>query len=204
MKRDAWYAAIAAAGLCSAAALYGLITAPSIADPNITLARPKLTASLPSPPTPSLNEETLANAQTILRESDPFVARAEGGSSTALSLVKPKLGAPVQFSVPDEAGAVATVAPAPATPPTLQPQAAIPQAPVPQGTPTPPPTSGSLTLRGVFPSPTGGRALVAMPDGQVVSVGVGGIVGGWRVLQIQQGAIRLGRGQRAILLAMPR
>ena len=201
MKRDAWYAAIAAAGLCSAAALYGLITAPSIADPDVTLSRSKLTASLPSPPKPSLNKETLANAQTILRESDPFVARAESSSGNTLSLVKPKLGAPVRFSVPDEPGSVATVAPAP--PPTLQPQATIPQAPVPQGT-TPPPANGSLTLRGVFPSPTGGRALVAMPDGQVVSVGVGGVVGGWRVLQIQQGAIRLGRGQRAILLAMPR
>jgi len=47
---------------------------------------------------------------------------------------------------------------------------------------------GSLTLRGVFPSATGGRAMVAMPDGRIVNVVVGGVVGGWRVLEIRQGA----------------
>ena len=197
MKRDAWYAAIAAAGLCCAAGLYGLIAAPSLADPTVTIPRSKLTAALPSPPKPSDSGDTLAKAQTILRERDPFVERADGESSTASGLELPKLGLPVQFSNPEEKATV-TADPGP-----LRPVATIPQTPVPQET-AQPRTQGNLTLRGVFPSPNGGRALVAMPDGRVVSVGVGGIVGGWRVLQIQQGAIRLGRGQRAILLAMPR
>jgi len=196
VKRDAWYAAIAAAGLCCAAGIYGLIAAPSLADPDVTIPRSKLTAALPSPPKAPATDEVLAQAKIILRERDPFIERADG-SSTASGLDLPKLGLPVQFSDPE---AQATVEPNTGA---LQPVATIPQTPVPQQT-TQPAAQGNLTLRGVFPSPNGGRALVAMPDGRVVSVGVGGIVGGWRVLQIQQGAIRLGRGQRAILLAMPR
>ena len=208
MKRDAWYAAIAAFGLCAAAAGYALISAAKLADPDVTLDRPKLTASLPSPPQHFDDSSILETAQLILREHDPFTERSSDETAGSRGLSLPKLGAPVRFSVPDESGTVTAAAPAPAPPRTLQPQSAIPQAPVPPAprTPTQPPqpARGSLTLRGVFPTPSGGRALVALPNGQVVSVGIGGTVGGWRVLQIQQGAIRLGRGQRAILLAMPR
>lgn len=198
MMRDAWYAAIAAAALCAAAAAYALVKAPKLADPNIRLQNAQITASLPSPPPPIQHGETLRAAQAILTESDPFTQRDSGSETRLRGLELPRLGRPVQFSAPDESVAVS---PAP-----LQPAAQAPPAPLPQDVPREqaPKPQGSLTLRGVYPSPTGGRALVAMPDGGVVSVGVGGVVGGWRVLQIQQGAIRLGRGQRVILLAMPR
>lgn len=197
MKRDAWYAAIAAAGLSAAAALYGLVAAPELADPEVSLPRQKLTASLPSPPDPVDHGDVLGKALEILKERDPFVKRAEGESATARGLELPKLGPPVRFSEPGENATVTSVAPSPV--PEAQPAPAAAQQPE-----QPAPSRGQLTLRGVFPSPGGGRALVAMPDGSMVSVGVGGNVGGWRVLQVQQGAIRLGRGQRTILLAMPR
>lgn len=204
MKKDAWYAAIAAAGLFSAAGLYGIWAAPEIANPKISTPRTKLTASLPSPPAFAVNQDVIANAKTILRERDPFVARTADSVGNSRGLNLPKLAPPVRFSDPGER---ATVAAVPAEPtsrpaPTLTPQSQSPAAPVPAQTTQRP--QGSLTLRGVFPSPNGGRALVAMPGGQVVSVTVGGVVGGWRVLEIRQGAIRLGRGQRAILLTMPR
>lgn len=197
MRRDAWYAAIAALGLCSAAAAYAFFAAPKLADPKVVLHKSQLTASLPSPPRPAVGRELLAQAQTVLEERDPFTRRSGAPIVTGRGLDLPKLGRPVQFPQSGETAATArssVSAPVPQT-------AAVPRAPVPQQTAQP---QGSLTLRGVYPTSTGGRALVAMPDGSVVSVGVGGVVGGWRVLQIQQGAIRLGRGQRAIMLAMPR
>ena len=203
MKRDAWYAAIAATGLLSIAALYALWAAPQLADPSVRVDKAKLTASLPSPPKFTVDQDVIAKAQTILRERDPFVARSNDDDTVARGLELPKLAPPVRFSDPGER---ATVVAAPeATIPlstNLIPQSESPPAPLPPSATQQ--TQGSLTLRGVFPSPNGGRALVALPGGSVVSVTVGGVVGGWRVLDIRQGAIRLGRGQRAILLAMPR
>jgi len=201
VKKDAWYAAIAAAGLSGIAALYALWAAPQLADPKSKAERAKLTASLPSPPQYKIDQDVIAQAQTILRDHDPFVERSGGEDETARGLARAKLAPPIRFSEPGERATV-LADPIRSQPTNLTPQSQSPPAPV-------PPTAiqrsqGSLTLRGVFPSPNGGRALVAMPDGRVVSVTVGGVVGGWRVLDIRQGAIRLGRGQRAILLAMPR
>ena len=203
MKKDAWYAAIAAAGLFSVAAIYAIWAAPDLANPKKSAIRAKLTASLPSTPTFTVDQEVIANAETILRERDPFVAQsnADGGNARGLNL--PKLAPPVRFSDPGERATVTAAPPAPVQPASATiPQSEGPPAPVPPAANQQP--QGSLTLRGVFPSPNGGRALVAMPDGRVLSVTVGGVVGGWRVLEIRQGAIRLGRGQRVILLAMPR
>jgi len=202
LKKDAWYAAIAAAGLLGIAALYALWAAPQLADPSAKVGRSKLTASLPSPPKFAVDQDVISQAQTILRERDPFVARSGGDDAVARGLELPKLAPPVRFSDPGERATVIAAPEVTSPQPALIPQSQSPPAPV-------PPTAnqqsqGSLTLRGVFPSSNGGRALVAMPDGRVVSVTVGGVVGGWRVLDIRQGAIRLGRGQRAILLAMPR
>ena len=203
MKKDAWYAAIAAAGLFCAAGLYGLITAPQLADPKVTVPRAKLTASLPSPPSFEVDRNLVSNAETILRERDPFVPRATDEAAVQRGLNLPKLAPPVRFSEPGEQATVrAAAAPPETTPAVLAPQEQSPLAPAPPRVSQQ--AQGSLTLRGVFPSPSGGRALVAMPDGRVVSVTVGGLIGGWRVLEIRQGAIRLGRGQRAILLTMPR
>lgn len=212
MKRDAWYAAIAALGLCALTATYGLVTARDIADPKPAAGRQPLTASLPAPRPSTADTRTEAAAITILRERSPFVARESDGEGGARGLNLPQLAPPVRFSAPGEAATVTAAprAPAPASVPASLP-ASVPErtagASVPAAPVSPAPVQhnqGSLTLRGVFPSPNGGRALVALPDGQVVSVSVGGIVGGWRVLGIQQGAIRIGRGQRKILLSMPR
>ncbi len=203
MKKDAWYAAIAATGLFGIAALYALWAAPQLADPSVRASKAKLTASLPSPPKFKVDQEVIANAQTILRERDPFIARISGGDAVARGLDLPKLAPPVRFSDPGERATVVSVPETVFQQPTnLTPQSESPPAPLPPAATQQ--ARGSLTLRGVFPSSNGGRALVALPDGRVVSVTVGGVVGGWRVLDIRQGAIRLGRGQRAILLAMPR
>ncbi len=199
MKRDAWYAVIAALGLCSFAGLYGLWNAPELANPSLAAQKSKLTASLPSPPKFEIDGEILSTAQEILRLRDPFVEHEGSDDDEGRALNLPKLAPPVRFSEPGEQTVGAQPEPrtvanqqtaASAAPAALQPQ--------------PQRQRGSLTLRGVFPSATGGRALVAMPDGSIINVAVGGVVGGWRVLDIRQGAIRLGRGQRTILLAMPR
>jgi hypothetical protein len=203
MKKDGWYAAIAAAGLFSVAGLYGIFASAKIANPAISAPKTKLTASLPSPPTFAVDTEIVENAKTILRERDPFIARERDDGGNARGLNLPKLAPPVRFSDPGERATVTAVQPSPPSPaPVLTPRSESPPAPVPAQAAQR--AQGSLTLRGVFPSPNGGRALVAMPGGQVVSVTVGGVIGGWRVLEIRQGAIRLGRGQRAILLTMPR
>lgn len=62
-----------------------------------------------------------------------------------------------------------------------------------------------LTLRGVFPNPrTGGRAHVALPNGQIVSTGPGGVIEGFYVLQINAASIIVqGRGGPALRLEMP-
>jgi len=197
MKKDAWFAAIAALGLVCVAGIYGLISAPKLADPSASAPRSKLTATLPSPPTFEVDRELLATATEILNQRDPFVAQKDSDVVGGRVLNLPKLAPPVRFSDPGERTVGSQIAPA-----VTSARPIVPSAPVPQT--TSPTARGSLTLRGVFPTNTGGRALVAMPDGQVVNVAVGGVVGGWRVLGIQQGAIRLGRGQRTILLAMPR
>jgi len=203
MKKDAWYAAIAAAGLLTFAGLYAIWAANELADPKVSGQRTKLTASLPSPPAFTVDRDIVANAETILRERDLFVLRSNAEGESARGLNLPKLAPPVRFSDPGERATVSALPQASPTPPAaLPPQQESPTAPVP--TRTTQQSQGSLTLRGVFPSPNGGRALVAMPGGEVVSVTVGGVVGGWRILEIRQGAIRLGRGQRAILLTMPR
>lgn len=198
MKKDAWYAVIAALGLCSAAGFYGLWNAPILANPSLAAQKSKLTASLPLPPNFEVDENLLSTAQEILRLRDPFVERDEGDDDEGRALNLPKLAPPVRFSEPGER--TVGTEPAPRAAEVLYPAPIVPAAPqsLPQR------QRGSLTLRGVFPSATGGRALVAMPDGSIVNVAVGGTVGGWRVLEIRQGAIRLGRGQRTILLAMPR
>lgn len=198
MKRDAWYAVIAALGLCSTAGAYGLWNAPNLANPSPTTQKSKLTASLPSPPNFEIDENLLSTAQEILRLRDPFVERGDDDDDEGRALNLPKLAPPVRFSDPGERtvgtepipNAIDVRQSAPSAPTTLEFQ--------------PQRRRGSLTLRGVFPSASGGRALVAMPDGRIIDVAVGGIVGGWRVLEVRQGAIRLGRGQRTILLAMPR
>lgn len=197
MKKDAWFAAIAALGLCCAAGAYGLLSAENLADPTAASHKSKLTATLPTPPTFKVDPSLLATATEILRQRDPFIAQKDSDSDGGRALNLPKLAPPVRFSDPGERTVGGDAPPAVVTA-----RPVVPAAPVAQNTPQP--TRGSLTLRGVFPTSNGGRALVAMPDGQVVNVAVGGVVGGWRVLGIQQGAIRLGRGQRTILLAMPR
>lgn len=198
MKKDAWYAVIAALGLCSAAGAYGLWNAPELANPSPTAEKSKLTASLPSPPNFEIDGSLLSTAQEILRLRDPFVEREESNDDEGRALNLPKLAPPVRFSDPNESPIDTETAPRAAV--IQQPAQIVPATPQSQ----PERQRGSLTLRGVFPSATGGRALVAMPDGNIVNVAVGGVVGGWRVLEIRQGAIRLGRGQRTIILAMPR
>ena len=213
MKRDAWYAAIAAFALLGVAALYALIRAPSLADPEVSLSQARLTASRPLPPRSTGQDETLDTALTILDARNPFVPRPAGEEVDIRGLSLPKLGPPVRFSEPGTASSV-EVASEPARP-ALQPRESVPAAPRASSPPPPaqaaparqqpaPRAQGTLTLRGVYPSPSGGRAHVALPDGRIVVVGVGGLVGGWQVRQIRQGAIRLGRGQREIILAMPR
>ena len=198
MKKDAWYAVIAALGLCSAAGAYGLWNAPELANPSLTAEKSKLTASLPSPQNFEIDGSLLTTVHEILRLRDPFVERDVGDDDEGRALNLPKLAPPVRFSDPNESAATTEIAPGAAE--IQQPAQIVPATPQSQ----PERQRGSLTLRGVFPSATGGRALVAMPDGNIVNVAVGGVVGGWRVLEIRQGAIRLGRGQRTIILAMPR
>ncbi len=204
MKKDAWYAALAAIGLCALTAGYGVVSASDIADPGQDTRRAPLKASLPMPPAPDRDRPTEAAAVAILEGRNPFLPRESDAELARRGLNLPKLAPPVRFSQPGDRTTVTAVdspsRTAAAAPP--QPSRAVSEAPV---SPAPAPQSqGSLTLRGVFPSPNGGRALVALPDGKVMSVGVGGVVGGWRVLGIEQGAIRIGRGQRKILLSMPR
>jgi len=198
MKRDAWYAVIAALGLSAIAGGYGLWNAGKLANPSIEAERSKLTASLPSPPNFEIDDNLLSTAQEILRLRDPFVERDEGDEISSRGLNLPKLAPPVRFSDPNEQ--ILETEPVPGIVQNIPPTTAGLGAPLAQQKRQ----RGSLTLRGVFPSATGGRAMVAMPDGRIVNVVVGGVVGGWRVLEIRQGAIRLGRGQRTILLAMPR
>jgi hypothetical protein len=203
MKKDAWYAALAAIGLCALTAGYGLVSATAIADPNQNTRRAPLKASLPLPPVADPQRATETAALTILEERNPFLPGRSDEELAGRGLNLPKLAPPVRFSDPGERATVTAVpSPPRASAPQQPARAAVSEAPV---SPSPAPQrQGSLTLRGVFPSPNGGQALVALPDGRVVSVGVGGVVGGWRVLGIEQGAIRIGRGQRKILLSMPR
>ncbi len=208
MKKDAWYAAIAAVGLLGLAGIYGLWKAPELADKKTTQDRPQLTASLPSPPSAAIDVANISKAHTILKKRDPFTIGETTDDKFAIrGLELPKLGPPVRFSAPDAQGnlqvptQLQTPDPAPVNETTSSVISAAPAQAVPQTVQRP---RGNLTLRGVFPSANGGRALVALPDGSVVGVSIGGVVGGWRVLGIRQGAIRLGRGQRSIVLAMPR
>jgi len=62
-----------------------------------------------------------------------------------------------------------------------------------------------LTLRGVFPDPrTGGRALVGLPTGQVVTTGPGGVIQGFQVMQINAASIIVQqRGGPPYRLEMP-
>lgn len=205
MKKDAWYAALAAIGLCALTAAYGLVSAADIADPSESKRRAPLKASLPLPPVADPEKTVETAALTILEERNPFLPGRSDGELAGRGLNLPKLAPPVRFSDPGErvTATVPVVQSPPRTPP-QQPARSVSEAPVSPSPAPAPQRQGSLTLRGVFPSPNGGQALVALPDGRVVSVGVGGVVGGWRVLGIEQGAIRIGRGQRKYLLSMPR
>ena len=211
MRRDGWYAAMAAFVLVGAGAAFALVKAPEIADPREAGRGRMLRPAVPTPPGSPVDEAVLTAALDRLAARDPFAPTGDGGHEAPM-LARARLGDPVRFSDPTATRTRTAEAPARTRP---REAAARPAASAPPPQPSRPAVpaaprqvaerqTGSMTLRGVYPTPQGGRALVAMPDGRVVSVGLNGSVGGWRVLDIRQDAIRLGRGQRAILLALPR
>jgi hypothetical protein len=58
-------------------------------------------------------------------------------------------------------------------------------------------------LLGLFSGPEGDRALLRLPGGVVVAVARGGLVDGGRVVAVSADGVRIARGDRQDVLAMP-
>jgi|GEM_PF-2032420 len=232
MKRDVGYALIAALTLTTLAALWTLVQARDIADPDADRETRGLSGSVPvRPPSPDV-VEAIQQATDVLAARDLFRAAAPADMATLNRLSKAMIAPPVELVPvePEPESQRFTAAPAPrvqAAPPPLplsppppRPpvQAQQPQQPQPVAPPRPAAPTPSvqqvvtvrdarfpLTLRGVFPDPrTGGRALVGLPTGQVVTTGPGGVIQGFQVMQINAASIIVQqRGGPPYRLEMP-
>jgi len=225
MKRDVGYALFAALTLSALSALWALVKAPELADPDQAERTRGASGSVPVRPRLPDTGEAIEQAVAMLEARDLFSAAAPADMATLRRLTNARIAAPVEL-VPVEAprrpasGYVAPPPPArrtqpapPALPLSPPPQA---QRPAQQPRPIAPSPSSQqvitmrdprfpLTLRGVFPdSRTGGRAHVALPDGRVVSTGPGGMIEGFQVVQINPASIIVqGRGGPPYRLEMP-
>jgi len=228
MKRDVGYAVVAALILSALAALWALIKAPELANPDTTARTRGLTGSVPVLPRPVDNAGAIMQAIAVLDTRDLFEAVAPADMATLRRLSTARIAPPVELipvePVPDRPAPRYTAAPPP--PPTVYraPPPAAPARPAPaqrplQTAPSRPaqPTQSAqqtvtmrdpgfpLTLRGVFPDPrTGGRAHVALPNGRIVSTGPGGVIEGYLVVNINPASIVVqARGGPPLRLEMP-
>ncbi len=245
MKRDVGYALVAALSLTALAALWALVKAPELADPDMPDRARGPSGSVPLLPRAVDNSEAIGQAVAVLETRDLFRAAAPADMALLNRLSKARIAPPVELvpveAAPQRRAALAPpqpvyrpvpprIAPVPreTAPPPLPPAPLaqpVPALPPPAQTrpdawqnPTLPPSSTAqqavtirggggfpLTLRGVFPDlRTGGRAHVALPNGQVVSTGPGGVIEGYRVVQINAASIIVqGRGGPRLRLEMP-
>lgn len=230
MKHDVGYALVAALVLSALAALWALVQAPDLADPETRVQVRGIGGSVPVLPQPPENDEAIARAIAVLAARDLFRAAAPADMATLQRLSTAQIDPPVEL-IPVEpqrtrpaqrfsAAPTPTPPPAyrPAPAPVQTPPAAPPRPQAPREAARPGPASPSsqavvtmrdprfpLTLRGVFPDPrTGGRAHVALPDGRVVVTGPGGVIEGFQVVAINPASIIVqGRGGPPYRLEMP-
>ena len=251
MKRDVGYAVVAALSLSALAALFALVMAPGLADPDASDRYRGPVGSVPVLPLAPDNGKAIEQAVAVLETRDLFRAAAPADMATLNRLSAARIAPPVElvpvegeppgrryaaappplpqqpFYRPPPPPAVAAPQPPPGTiletrplpPPPPTPASPPPVAPSPDAWSTPtlpsPPTTQQivtvrdgrfpLTLRGVFPDArTGGRAHVALPNGQIVSTGPGGVIQGFQVLRINPASIVVqGRGGPQLRLEMP-
>lgn len=186
MKRDVGYAVIAALILSALAALWALVKAPELANPDTTSRTRGLTGSVPVLPRPVNNAEAIEQAVAVLNTRDLFEAVAPADMATLRRLSTARIAPPVEL-IPVEPAPNRPVprytaappppptvyrapapAPAPAAPVRRSPTLAEQQRQAAQQSPPGPPTQSSqqtvtmrdprfpLTLRGVFPDPRTG------------------------------------------------
>lgn len=231
MKRDVGYALFAALMLSALAAIWALVMAPDLADPDTQVRQRGPSGSVPVLPRAPDNSDAIKQAEAVLDARDLFEAAAPADMATLQRLTTARIAPPVEL-VPVEPAPARRITrqtvvppvnpprPAPSAVPALpfspppaqpwtQPSVAAPQpiAPSPsvQQVVTMRDSRFPLTLRGVFPDPrTGGRAHVALPSGQIVSTGPGGVIEGFLVMRINAASIIVqGRGGPPLRLEMP-
>ncbi len=233
MNRDVGYPVIAMLSLTSLAALWILLNPAVVADPSKREAGKAAVAALPVIPKKPDAEAARQRALAVLSARDLFNAPEPADMASVRRLTTASVAPPVQLN-PVQAVPRQPFRNTGISAPAQQPRAAAPQisapapvrqavqplaplsiyveparpAPAPQYVQAPQPQPQQrfpLTLRGVFPNPQdGGRALLAIPDGRIVSTGLGGVIGGWQVLRIDPAAITLqARGGQIVELRMP-
>ncbi len=229
MNRDLGYAVIAMLSLTSLAAVWALLNPTVVADPSGRKTNKSAIAALPVIPQKPDASAARERALAVLSARDLFEASEPADIASLRRLTKASVAPPVQLNpvqaVPralsGNARIPAPVLPAPqalsAAPIPAQPLQPAPvyaqpiQQPAPQYVQPPRPQQQvqqqrfPLTLRGVFPNQQdGGRALVAIPDGRIVSTGLGGVIAGWQVLRIGNASVTLqARGGQMVELRMP-
>jgi len=221
MKHDVGYALVAALTLSALAALWALVQAPDLADPDTPALARGAGGSVPVLPQALDNTEAVEQAVAVLGARDLFRAAAPADMATLQRLSIARIDPPVEL-IPVEPE---RTRPAPRFSPPPPPPAPVPTRPAPPPRPEAPrvlarpgPASPSaqqaitmrdprfpLTLRGVFPDQrTGGRAHIALPNGQVVVTGPGGVIEGFQVVAINPASIIVqGRGGPPYRLEMP-
>lgn len=228
MNRDVGYALLAALTLTALAALWAFVNAHDLANPDTSQRARGPSGSVPVQPRAPDNSEAVAQAIARLEARDLFEAAAPADMAALNRLASAQIAPPVEL-IPVEPErqrqrfAALPVQPQIARPPALplSPPPPRPQAQAPAPVPPPPrPITPSpsaqqiatmrdprfpLTLRGVFPDPrTGGRAHVALRNGQVVVAGPGGVIEGFQVIRINAASIIVqARGGPPYRLEMP-
>jgi len=228
MKHDVGYAIVAALSLSALTALWALIQAPDLADPDTQVQARGAGGSVPVRPRPPENDEAIERAVAVLATRDLFRAAAPADMATLQRLSTARIDPPVELipvepertrPAPRFTAAPPPPAPVYRPPPPVETRPAAPPRPeAPRVVERPGPASPSaqqavtmrdprfpLTLRGVFPDPrTGGRAHVSLPNGRVVVTGPGGVIEGFQVMAINAASIVVqGRGGPPYRLEMP-
>lgn len=143
MKRDVGYAIVAALSLTALAALWALVKAPELADPEMPDRARGPSGSVPLLPRALDNSKAIEQATAVLETRDLFRAAAPADMATLNRLSAARIAPPVEL-VPVEATprrAAAAAPPPPVYRPTPPRIAPVPQnvQPSPQARPLPPP-----------------------------------------------------------------
>lgn len=229
MSRDVGYAIFAALGLSMAASVWAFFNAPTLADPGEPKPARAQNGALPIVPVERDTTKAQDHALAVLRARDLFTAPKPADMASLRRLARATITPPVQLtpveSEPDRPVTRRVEPPRPTTqavlparpdPRPLPPVQSVPP-PQPQAIAGPQPVGNNnaipvmrdprfpLTLRGIFPDPeTGVRAMIGTADGRIASTSRGGVVSGYRVVDIGNASITIQeRSGRVYRLVMP-